>query len=111
MPKRCLLAAVIALLALLGSGCGSSHSYPDSSCPAVLGQVGSAPPEGFKVMGQEVNDLNPLVTPGTMLGTLASRVISALNSLENDQPATAAYRAAQAQYISDATQIQHYCDQ
>jgi hypothetical protein len=38
-------------------------------------------------------------------------VVSTLNSLSNDQPATAAYRDAQAQYVSDATQIQHYCDQ
>jgi hypothetical protein len=38
-------------------------------------------------------------------------VVSTLNSLSNDQPATAAYRDAQVQYVSDATRIQHYCDQ
>jgi hypothetical protein len=111
VPKRYLPAALIALLALLGSGCGSSHSYPDPSCPAVLGQVGSAPPEGFKVMDQEINALQPLITPGTTLGALTSHVVSTLNSLSNDQPATAAYRDAQAQYVAEATQIEHYCDQ
>jgi hypothetical protein len=39
------------------------------------------------------------------------QVVSTLNGLSNDQPTTAAYREAQEQYVSDATQIQHYCDQ
>jgi hypothetical protein len=109
MLNRCLPAAVIALLALLGSGCGSGHSYPDPSCGAVLAQAGSAPPQGYLTMQHEIEDLQPLVTPGTRLGTLTDRLISALNSLSNDQPATAAYRAAQAQYVSDTAQLQHYC--
>jgi hypothetical protein len=100
----------LTLLALAGSACGSSHSFADPSCPAVLGQVSTVPPEGLKMANDELMDLQALVTPGTRLGTLTGNVISALNGLMNaTQPGSAAYRAAQEQYISDVVQVQRYC--
>ena len=110
VPRRRGAVLGLALLALAGSACGSSHSFADPSCPAVLAQVSTVPPEGRKMANDELTDLQALVTPGTRLGTLTDNVISALNGLTNAaQPGSAAYRAAQEQYISDVVQVQRYC--
>jgi hypothetical protein len=110
VPQRSGAVLGLALLALAGSACGSSHSFADPSCPAVLGQVSTVPPEGLKMANDELVDLQALVTPGTRLGTLTDNLISALNDLMNAaQPGSAAYRAAQVQYISDVVQVQRYC--
>jgi hypothetical protein len=110
VPQRSGAVLGLALLALAGSACGSSHSFADPSCPAVLAQVSTVPPEGHKMANDELMDLQALVTPGTRLGALTDNVISALNGLRNaTQPGSAAYRAAQEQYISDVVQVQRYC--
>jgi hypothetical protein len=110
VPQRSGAVLGLALRALAGSACGSSHSFADPSCPAVFGQVSTVPPEGLKMANGELVHLQALVTPRTRPGALTDNVISALNGLMNaTQPGSAAYRAAQEQYISDVVQVQRYC--
>jgi hypothetical protein len=107
------LAAVAALLAvLLTAGCGGSgHAYPDPSCPAVLGQLSSVPPEGARMINDQIQDLQDRVTPGTKLGALTNRVVADLGSLADALGGPLGpVRTAQAKYLSDVAQVQHYCD-
>ena len=66
------------------------------------------PPENSKVTGHEIDDLQALIAPGTRLYALTNRLISDLESLMSAaQPSSA--NAAYSRYLSDLTQIQHYC--
>jgi hypothetical protein len=99
---------VIALVALLGSGCGSGQSYADPSCGAVLAQLSSEPPENALMTQREIDDLQPLITPGTRLYTLTNRVMSDLESLMSaTEPSS--QNAAYARYSSDFAQLENYC--
>jgi hypothetical protein len=106
-------AAVAALLAaLLTAGCGGSgHAYPDASCPAVLGQLSSVPPESAIMINDQIQDLQDRVTPGTRLGALTNRVVDDLVSLADALGGPLGpVRAAQAKYLSDVARVQQYCD-
>lgn len=107
------LVTVVMLSVLLGSGCGSgsSRSYANPSCPAVLNLVSSGPPESWKTVGEWLSALVAVAPSGGRLGTLTSRLESDVQSLTPDlNPGSASYRAYQNDYLADVAQIQHYCN-
>jgi hypothetical protein len=57
---------------------------------------------------REIDDLQPLITPGTRLYTLTNRVVSDLESLMSATEPSA-QNAAYARYSSDFAQLQNYC--
>lgn len=77
-------AIAITVLVLACSGCASKH-YADPSCPAVLGQVSTVPPDARQAV-HELASLPVLVTPGTRLASLANRVMSDLEVMTGQQP-------------------------
>lgn len=99
-------AAAIAITVLvLCSGCASKH-YADPSCPAVLGQVSTVPPDARQAV-HELASLPALVTPGTRLASLANRVISELEMITGQQPG--GLQQAETQYISLCTRLSSSC--